>query len=488
MPESTRSRKAALLAGVYIAAFFFLHARLSLLARFSHDDLMNCWGAVFRPLSQTVTDCFLFFRYAPTFRPLGALVYRAAFAVSGFNLRPLRILLLVLLGLSILLVYCFVKRLTLSREAGVLAALLASYHVEYWTLFFNTGMLYDIFCCFFYFSALVYYLRIRQSGRLLRWYETLIFCGLYLLTLDSKELGVSLPVVIGAWELLLNPPALWLVGWRRFIRREFLPVWVTGIMTAAFIAGRIMAPQGLSQLGGYKMRVSLPAYLDGAGHFLNQLFYAGGYFDAKRTEAFLLALLLIAVLAGSRKLGLCWILFAVGILPLAFIPPRGLASAWIPFVGLVAYGAITLVALREAVLKLAGRLSWKPAAQVVLFLLAARFMVRAHGDVRICTTPSSQEYDSIQDFRLSFRRLCPEVRKGSRMLVVTDPFGDNYSVLFLVQLLYGDPTVQVHQLFRFNPKPDAAALASYDYVFDFKDGKLIRLDPAAYAKAQVRSS
>ena len=446
---------------------------------------MNCWGAVFRPLSQTITDCFVFFRFAPNYRPFGALVYRAAFAVSGFNLRPLRILLLVILGLSVYVVYCFVRRLTLSREAAVLAALFASYHLEYWTLFFNTGMLYDIFCCFFYFCALVYYIRIRQSGRLLRWYEMLIFCGLYILTLDSKELGVSLPVVICAWELLFNPPALWLAGWRRFIARELLPVWVTGIMTAAFIVGRIMDPQGLAQLGGYKMRVSLPVYLDAAGHFLNQLFYAGGYFDAKRTEAFLLALLLIAVLAGSRKLGFCWILFVVSILPVAFIEPRGLASAWIPFVGLVAYGAISLVALRDAVLKLAGRLSWKPAAQVVLFLLAARFMVRVHGDVRVMYDAFQPEYDSIQDFRLSFDRLCPEVRKGSRILFVSDPFGDNYNVLFLVHLMYGDSTTQVQQLFRLNPKPDAAALAAYDYVFDFKDGKLIRLDPAAYARTQA---
>ena len=168
---------------------------------------MNSWGAVFRPLSQTITDCFVFFRFAPNYRPFGALVYRASFAVSGFNLLPLRVLLLVILGLSMLLVYCLVRRLTLSREAGVLAALLASYHSEYWPLLFNTGMLYDIFCCFFYFCALVYYLRIRQSGRLLRWFELLIFCCLYILALDSKELGVSLPVVIGAWELLFNPPA-----------------------------------------------------------------------------------------------------------------------------------------------------------------------------------------------------------------------------------------------------------------------------------------
>jgi 4-amino-4-deoxy-L-arabinose transferase-like glycosyltransferase len=158
--------------------FFFLRTRLSLIARFTHDDLMNCWGAVFHPLSQTVTDCFLFFRYAPTYRPLGALLYRASFAVSGFDLRPLRILLLVMLGLNLLLVYCFVKRLSSSREAGVLTALLASYHVDFWPFYFNTGQLYDILCCFFFFSALVYYLRMRQSGRLLRWYEMLVFCGL----------------------------------------------------------------------------------------------------------------------------------------------------------------------------------------------------------------------------------------------------------------------------------------------------------------------
>ena len=474
----------ALLAGVFIGVYFFRHARLSLRARFTPDDLMNCWGAVFHPLSQTVADCVVFFRFAPTYRPMGTLLYRASFAVSGFNLRPLRILLLAILGLSILLVYCFVRRLTVSREMGVLAALFASYHHEYWPLYLNTGMLYDILCCFFYFCALVYYLRIRQSERLLRWYELAIFCTLYILTLDSKELGVSLPVAIGAWELLFHPPAQWVAGWRRFIRREFLPVWVTGIMTAAFTLGRIMNPQGLSQLGGYKMSVSLPTYLEAAGHLLGQLFYAETYFDPKRTAAFLLALLAVAVVARSRKLGFCWILFVVGILPVAFIAPRGLAAAWIPAVGLMAYGAISAVALRDAILKLAGRPSWKPAVQVALFLLAAGLMLCLRDNGRFMYYAMQQQYNSIENLRLSFGKLCPEVRKGSSMLIVTEPFGDNYDVVFLVHLLYGDSTTQVDQLFRMNPKPDAVALAKFDYVFDFKDCKLIRLDPAAYSKAR----
>jgi hypothetical protein len=190
------------------------------------------------------------------------------------------------------------------------------------------------------------------------------------------------------------------------------------------------------------------------------------------------------VVACSRKLGLCWILFVVGVLPVAFIAPRGLASAWIPILGLLAYAAISVVALRDAVLKLAGRTSWKPAAQVVLFLLAARFMVRMHENMRYVYNAFQPEYNRIEDVRLSLKKLCPAVRKGSRMLVVTNPFGDNYSILFLVNLLYGDSTIQVQQLFRFQPRPDAAALAAYDYVFDFQDGKLIRLNPSAYAEAR----
>jgi hypothetical protein len=192
-------------------------------------------------------------------------------------------------------------------------------------------------------------------------------------------------------------------------------------MTAAYIAGRIVAPEGLQQLGGYKMNVSLPAYLEGAGHRLGLLFYSVNYFDAKKTGAVLLALLLIAVVARSRKLALCWILFVVGILPMAFIALRGLAASWIPTVGLLAYAAILAVALRDAVLKLAGRLSWQPAAQVVLFLLAVGFMVRAHDSMQNLFNACQPQYDSIEDVRRSFRKLCPTISSSGLTRSLTRP-------------------------------------------------------------------
>jgi hypothetical protein len=50
--------------------------------------------------------------------------------------------------------------------------------------------------------------------------------------------------------------------------------------------------------------------------------------------------------------------------------------------------------------------------------------------------------------------------------------------------LFNPPALWLAGWRRFKPRPGAAALAAYDYVFDFKDGKLIRLEPAAYAKTR----
>src|SRR5512136_2737320 len=100
MPSSY-TRKATLLAGVFIAAYFLYHARLSLRAEFTYDDLMNCWRAVFDPLATHIRDCIVFFRVSESYRPFPALVYRAAFAWSGFDLFPLRLLLLVVMGLNL---------------------------------------------------------------------------------------------------------------------------------------------------------------------------------------------------------------------------------------------------------------------------------------------------------------------------------------------------------------------------------------------------
>ncbi len=471
---------APILAGIFIAAYFAYVARFSLRAEFTHDDLMNCWRAVFNPLAVHVQDCILFFRHSDSYRPFPQLVYRAGFQFSGFNLLPLRALLFVVMGANIFLTYSFVRRLAGSLEAGVLAALLSSYNVQLTFLYFNTGFLYDIFCFFFYFSALVFYLRIRQTGRLLRWWEVLVFCALYVLALDSKELGVSLPVVIAVWELLFHAPALRLDPLLRWQYRELLPVWITGGITVAFIYGRVLGTEGLSKTGGYVISVSPAVYLKNTGHLLDQLFYANNFFSESRTLWFLALLLATAALARSRALVVCWVIYAVGVLPIAFLTGRELAAAWIPAVGLLIYAAVLTVSLRDVILTRLRAARWRPAGQVLLFIFAACFMVRFHPGNRHILYAWQNEYASIREVRESFRRLCPVMKPKSRVLIVTDPLNGTYSTVFLVHLLYRDSSIIVDQLFRFEKPLERAQWAGYDYIFDFKEGKLVRLNPADY--------
>ena len=481
-------RRAALAAGCLIASWFLYFAGWGLRAEFTHDDLMNCHRAVFYPLPRLLGDILVWFRPSDLYRPLPELAYRLFFNLSQFNLLPFRAFLTGVMALNIFLLYAFTRRLTSSRETGALAALLGSVHINISGYYFNTGQIYDIFCYSFYFSALIYYSKIRQQGSPLNWRQTLIFCGLYALALDSKELAVSLPLVVAAWELLHAAPGWRLRAWTGYLRRELLPLGAAALMTAAYVPGRVMAQGGIAAAPGYKMDVSPAAYLERTGFYLGELFYAPGWFDERRTLAFALLLLAGALWTRSRALTVCWILFFGGILPMAFIAPRGLTAVWIPAAGLLIYGAYCAARLREAALRRLGGQRWRPVAQAALFLLAGYAMIQVHTGIRILWASWQPEYASIRNLRESLIRCCPTMPRRASMLFVTDPLNETYSTVFLVQLLYRDPDSRVDQLFRFERPLAPAEIASYDYIFDFVDGKLIRLDPIEYARRAARAA
>lgn len=475
-------KRPALAAGGLIAIWFLYFARWGLRAEFTHDDLMNCHRAVFYPLPRLLGDIILWFRPSDLYRPLPELAYRLFFDLSQFNLAPFRAFLTLVMGLNIFLLYAFARRLTGTRETGILAALLGAVHINISGYYFNTGQIYDIFCYTFYFSALIYYLKIRQPGSRLNWRQMLLFCALYILALDSKELAVSLPLIVACWEFLYTAPGWKLSGWAGYLRRDLVPLWLVTLMTAAYIPGRVMAQGGIAAAPGYKMEVSLAAYLDRAGFYLGELFYAPGWFDERRTLALALLLLAGALWTRSRVLAVCWILFFGGILPMAFIGPRGLTAVWIPTAGLLIYAAHSAARIREALIQRLGALRWRPATQVLLFVLAGYWMIQVHTGIRIQWASWQPEYSSIRNLRQSLVRCCPEVPRRASLLFVTDPLNETYSTVFLVQLLYRDPESRVDQLFRFEQPLTPAEIASYGYIFDFVDGKLIQLDPIEYAR------
>ena len=470
------------LAALFILAYFLYFAYWGLFADFTHDDLMNMFRSMARPYPALVADNLLFWRFSPTYRPFGALVYKASLDLFGLNLFPLRVFCYLALGLNIFLVYALARRLTGSREVGALAALLHSFHTNFSHLYLNSGTLYDIFCFTFTFLGLLLYVRVRQEGKWLTPAQIALFSLLLILALDSKEMALAIPLLLGAYELICRRP--------RATASTIATLLLSAGIAAVYYFGRVTGPEGISQSGAYKTSISPGEYLQQTGHYLDELFYRTDWFTAGRTAAFLFVLLAVAGLLRSRALAFSVCVFALGILPMAFIGPRSLSAVYIPLAGLAIYLAILLVWCRDLFLnflkrwvshKPGGAQAWHAATPgaVLLFALTAYGLVHVHLRLGYFYQAWQKEYGQIRSVMDQLPRLHPTLPKGARILVVQDPFGEfNWASRFIAGLVYRDPYLPVDRLPSMQKKPDAAEIAKYSIRLTYEDGKLRDLSAA----------
>src|SRR5579862_2412870 len=177
------------LGAIFIGVFFLLMTRQAVHGYFSPDDLMNLYRAWSPPLGLLFKGNLLFFLHSPYYRPLGEAWYRLIYFFAGFHPQPFKIVNLAFLLANLFLTYSVARRLAGSRAAAAIATMLMSYHGRLAELYFDTGLIYDVLCYFFYTSALAWYVRIRQQKRLPRWIELAGLCSLYICALNSKELA-----------------------------------------------------------------------------------------------------------------------------------------------------------------------------------------------------------------------------------------------------------------------------------------------------------
>lgn len=464
-------RAAAAAAVLFLAGYFWHYWSGSLRAEFTADDLMNCHRAYFRPWSALLLDNVLFFRHTPVYRPFPALLYKAFFTVWGFDLFAFRVLVLVAAAINVALAGVVACRLTGRREAGLLAALLFAWHGNYGPLLYNTGQIYDVFCFLFYFAALACYLRWRGSGPM----STSLVVALTVLALNSKEMAVSLPVMILLWELLERRPGWSLLRVLHWLIREGRTALITALAVLVFLLGRMAGPESLTQVGAYRPQISVSNFFSQAGHYLGELVYHKVEVGPLSAAAILSLLLVVALAARSRALLWSSALFVIGILPLAFIPPRGLAAALIPFSGLAMYAAVLLVTLCRSLMEAIDRpgSGFGLASGAVLFALLAMLLLRVHPHAwGFHRALSEGEYALIRTAREQLRTLYPALSPQARVLFVTNPFGDSYDIVFLIHLAYRNDQIVVHQLRRLRTPPD---FASYDHVLEWCDGRFQEL-------------
>jgi hypothetical protein len=308
------------------------------------------------------------------------------------------------------------------------------------------------------------------------------FCALLVLALDSKEMAVMLPAIIGFYELLYHRPR----SLRALLGVAPAPL-VSGIIVLAYYFGRVQAKEGIANAGGYRASISLAEYFRQTGHYLIEVLYKPDRtLPAHITILFLLALAAIALFFRSKGLAFSALLFAVGILPVAFIAWRGLNAVYIPLGGLAMFLAVTLVEIRRQLWRWLG---WKPdgdevlygltPGRILLFAVVATALLRVHPTARgHYESWVREEYTDIRAVMNQMPQLHPELGRGKRILIVKDPFKQfNWACVFIARLVYREESLGVDRLVSMEKKPTAAQIAAYDVRLAYEDGKLRDVPP-----------
>src|ERR1022692_3770943 len=423
--------------------WLLLFAHEGLRAQFTGDDLANLHGYLSRSPASLMVDNLHY--WSTSYRPLGGLFYVALYRWFGFNPLPFRVACFGLLALNLSLLWRFTLRLSGSREVAFLALLLAGYHAWFVDLYYSTGAVYDLLCYCFYLGAFNLYLGVRAQGAALAWRHLGILITVYVCALNAKEMAVSLPVLLAAYEVIYHWRALRRSG-LRWPWREGRGVLVTGLLTVPYVIGKLTAAGNLAENPAYRMTISPGHYLHAFHLYLNPLLYQEHVFRDSHTIQLLLAMLGIALWRRSRPLLFAWCFLLVSLLPVAFMAHYAAFFLYLPMAGWSLYAAVLLVLARRLLVSLLVRLGRLQAGRVqtgsaiALPLVLALFLVPHHRQ------ESAKTLRNFENFQPPSRRLAeelialrPTLPRGARVLFIDHPFAkDEYTLLFLTRLLYRD--------------------------------------------------
>jgi len=446
-----------------VISIWIWFTRDGLASYFSGDDLMNIYLAWQKPLLRLAGENLLFF--SPGYRPFGNLVYRLLFEMAGFHPLPFRIACFALLFLNLYLAYRTAAAIG-GIETAVLTVLFSCYNAGA-DLYHDTGIIYDILCFTFYFAALGLYVAARGRKQYLGNAQLAGFLILYIFALDSKEMAVTLPFVIIAYELLLGEPAVGALGEPAAgsLIRRWLPSAVSVLMTVPYVVGKLSHSSPLIGNESYRLHISPGNYIAGLTHYFDLL--SSIHPGTLRAPICMLVIFLaaaIALITRDRRLmfGLAFILITP--LPIVFVALRGAYVMYIPMFGMALYLAVAIVKLRDALVG--------PRLQFASFAVCAAVVIAFHA------ARPWQPYANpfIHSTVSQLSEIQPRVPNGSKVLFVDDPFDkdDPWVLMFICRLHYGLPELQVDRAKLMAAKPDRN---SYDLIFQYGDARWIRLKP-----------
>ena len=448
-----------------LAVIFVWFTWRGLIMFFSGDDMMNMHGAWM--LNPWRLGRALFMIWIPVYRPLGAAVYRIFYAAFGFHPLPLYIFCWLLLALNAVLAYRFFRELAGPTATLAFTALsLTLVHGNFQDLYLSAGTIYDRLWFLFTVLGIAVYARMRRDGKPVTWRGGLLVGLLCVLSMDSKESGVALPVLLGCYELVFvlpgqNSDARSLKRWAR----DIWPLYAgLGALCVVFVLLHVNRTFELSANSAYRPHASPALWLDRVAEYFSILSYRKVRFSGVTAGLLVGAMALAAGILRNRAMIFGWLFFVITITPMALIASRPGYVLYVPDLGLGLF--------------LAGLAGWAGAGPypTLAFLTVTIAVTSFHW----WNWPAPFDPHLSPEYRLTeqFRREYPKMPSGSKLLFVSDEFPKPaFDLLFNLRLMYGDRTIRADRMDApADQQPDPRNPVTYDHVFGNSGGHYFELD------------
>jgi hypothetical protein len=473
-PSPTASRWLPAAFALFLIAYFVWFNWEAVRAPFAADDLMNLAEHVRHPWRALYGNFLLWHDY---YRPMGGMFYVPIYRGFGLDPAPYHAALLGLVLLYVGLVYRLARVLGATALEAWLVALVMAYHAGLSNLYYETSHIYDVLCGIFYAGALIAYARPRSQGRPLRAREAALFFALFLCALNSKEMAVTLPAMLLAYEWFYHGEEIH-SGFGGWVREPGAVIAGAALLTAVAIYGRVLL--GLMNSHGYAATYSVARFAGFQRQQFEDLFLAWRFHGWMLIALVWLLTTYLAWRTPRPLLHFCWVLIVVAPLPVEFLEGRSMAVLAIPAVGWAILVAVAALGLARAIAnalahdpgfrRLAPDLRFAMVLAVFVLSWAAWNRALYVEDVRSSMAQAGSPTEAvIRQFRL----LNPRVRPHSTVVFLNDPFGDGWDMAFIADLWFRDSTVTV-KLQKKTPLPPDE-LARVDYQFDWREGSLVRV-------------
>ncbi|HEY2011970.1 MAG TPA: hypothetical protein VGH38_00655 [Bryobacteraceae bacterium] len=471
-----RGRKLAVAA--LLVTYFFAVSWDGLKATFAADDMLAIymyWHP--SPLRFAVSHFLLWRGY---FRPMVGFFYLPIFARYGLNPFPYHVVLLLLLLAGAWMMYRFARAMGCAEVAAAVVALIACYHYGMANLYFNAVYVGDVLCGLFYFAAFGLYARIRSTGRLLTGRQTAAFLGLYLCALNSKEMAVTLPLLLLVYEWLYHgpPPGRSWQELAQWLRGPGRGVCWAGLLDAVSVYGKAFGNYGLMHNPAYRPVFSLARLVDFEERYLADIF---GLVDRPALPATLSIWLVVTYFAWRRPrplLRFCWFYVLITPIPIQFLDGRGQANLYVTLAGWAMFAgtlfadslpALARVLDAEPLFRRLGRQRlYALLAALGMLLLAWRTWTYEKTWIVLAIPQLSPITDQVIK---EFYALNPRVRPHAKVVILEDPWPDGFDMEFIGELWFRDRKTQV--ILNQKQPQSEEEIAHADAVLTWRDGKLI---------------